>query len=216
MNSENNDLVWDIIGENQFCCFKKKTIVKNFCKHEFNITGLCSRQSCPLANSKYATIIQQEGIFFLVQKDEKNLNFPNKIWKKIALSRNFGKAIQEINLNLAFWPKFFLYFAKLKLTRLTQIFLRFRINELKKTKEFFLHKKSILFHKKNIGENFRKLEIEKSIEIELLNRLNLGVYGRLYSFLPIQIEKTNSFRIKKKKKILSTDQSFSYNELKKI
>uniref|UniRef100_A0A7S0VWZ0 Ribosomal eL28/Mak16 domain-containing protein n=1 Tax=Hemiselmis tepida TaxID=464990 RepID=A0A7S0VWZ0_9CRYP len=137
MNSENNDLVWDIIGENQFCCFKKKTIVKNFCKHEFNITGLCSRQSCPLANSKYATIIQQEGIFFLVQKDEKNLNFPNKIWKKIALSRNFGKAIQEINLNLAFWPKFFLYFAKLKLTRLTQIFLRFRINELKKNKRIF-------------------------------------------------------------------------------
>mmetsp|Transcript_39407 Transcript_39407/g.92172 ORF Transcript_39407/g.92172 Transcript_39407/m.92172 type:complete len:171 (-) Transcript_39407:737-1249(-) len=145
MNNKNDDLIWQIIGEREFCCFKKKTIFKNFCSHKFNITGLCSKQSCPLANSKYATIIQQQGKFFLVKKDERNLNFPNKTWKKIALSRNFGKALQEININLAFWPKFFLYFAKLKITKLTQIFIRYRINELKKTREFYQNKKLFFF-----------------------------------------------------------------------
>mmetsp|Transcript_33792 Transcript_33792/g.85445 ORF Transcript_33792/g.85445 Transcript_33792/m.85445 type:complete len:140 (+) Transcript_33792:1462-1881(+) len=134
MNFKNDDLIWKIIGEGEFCCFKKNSILKNFCKHELNVTGLCSKQSCPLANSRYATIIQQEGVFFLIQKDQRNLNFPNKIWKKIPLSRNFGKALQEININLAFWPKFFLYFVKFKLTKLTQIFIRYRINELKKNK----------------------------------------------------------------------------------
>lgn len=93
-----DDLVWSIIGTD-FCSFKLKTTKdQTFCRNEYNVTGLCSRQACPLANSRYATIRSDPatGNLYLYIKAIERSHLPSKWWERIKLSQNYTKALEQV------------------------------------------------------------------------------------------------------------------------
>nr|UXY87725.1 maintenance of killer 16, mak16-like protein [Cryptomonas curvata] len=189
--SSNEDLIWNIIGKKKFCCFKYSFLPnQNFCKNKFNLTGFCSKKSCPLANNKYATVIEKNGFLFLYLKVNQNINFPNRIWKKITLSRNFIKAIQQIDIHLALWPTFFVNKVKLRLTKLNQILIRTKIKNIEIKKDFISNLNLKITNRKKKFKLIEKIKIEKLIEEELLNRLHMGVYGENYKLRTIHHWKT--------------------------
>ena len=111
---QHDEVIWQVINQG-FCSFKVKyglcrlpsfarsTLpihfngrvvqfrtpqgVQNFCKNKQNVTGLCSRQACPLANSRYATIQEEEGKCYLWIKTIERAHSPKNMWEKILLSR---------------------------------------------------------------------------------------------------------------------------------
>lgn len=179
-----DEIVWQIINQ-QFCAFKLKT-EKNqtFCRNEYNVTGFCNRQSCPLANSRYATVRQHptKQTLYLYIKTVERAHLPSKMWEKIKLSNNYSKALEQIDERLIYWPKFMTHKCKQRLTRLTQVQIRMRriAAEEERLGEKLVPKLAPkVKHREQARE--RKAEaaakLERTIERELVERLRQGAYG---------------------------------------
>ncbi|KAL7560001.1 hypothetical protein ACA910_013496 [Epithemia clementina (nom. ined.)] len=188
---QSDDMIWQVLNH-QFCSFKT-TIGKalsdkqHFCRHPYSVTGLCNRTSCPLANSKYATLREEDGRVSLCIKTVERAHSPKNMWEKIYLSRNYSKALAQIDEHLQYFPKILIHRNKQRLTKIHQYLIRMRKIELKvrsgrKAKLVGVHRKVEQREERRERKALVAAKIESVLEKELTERLAKGAYGDIYNF----------------------------------
>ncbi|GAM18394.1 hypothetical protein SAMD00019534_015690 [Acytostelium subglobosum LB1] len=179
---QQDDIIWNVINNN-FCSFKTTFNGAKFCRNEFNVSGACNKVSCPLANSKYATVREEEGLCYLYIKTVERAHTPAKMWEKIELNQNFMKAIEQIDAQLEYWPGHMVHRCKQRFIKITQYLIRMRKLRKQVRRELVPIKKKA--DRRDAAREQKAMvaaQLTNNIKKELLERLNKDTYGELYYF----------------------------------
>ena len=191
---QNDEMIWQVIGHFS-CSFRVSTKLQgkdtqNFCQNKHNVTGLCNRSSCPLANSRYATILEEKGRCYLYMKTIERAHTPKKLWQKVKLNRNYAKALEQIDSHLQYWPNFLVHKNKQRLTKITQYLIRMKRLALKvRPKIVTVPARKEKVERKREAKAEAASNVDREIEKELLQRLQNGTYGDIYNIRPKVLDK---------------------------
>lgn len=182
---QNDETIWSCIGTAGFCSFKVKTKQppRLFCRNEYNVSGVCSKVTCPLANSNYATVQEKEGVLYLYIKTVERAHLPRDLWEKIKLDANFGEALRQIEENLEYWPTHMINRCKQRLTRIRQTLNRMRKLALRDRQLTLvpIKTKTVKREAAREAKAERAAQVEKAVQAELLERLRQGKFG-IYNY----------------------------------
>ncbi|KAI5172546.1 protein MAK16 [Nematocida sp. LUAm3] len=172
--------IWNSIGsKNKFCSFKMKTDTDDIlCKNPNNVSGMCSRETCPLANSKYATIRSIDDKLFLFVKEPERLHKPSSIYEKILLPNSYEDALEQIDKELLNWSPRVVHRCKQRLTKLTEYLERKLLLTIKGRPNYIKRRKKAERQDRAREVKASKVaKVELSLEKEILERYKAGIYG---------------------------------------
>ncbi|XP_056842052.1 uncharacterized protein LOC130494459 isoform X2 [Raphanus sativus] len=212
---QDDEVIWQAI-RHKHCSYMAKIETGNFCRNPYNVTGICNRSSCPLANSRYATIRDHDGVFYLYMKTIERAHMPKNLWERIKLPRNYEKALELIDKHLLYWPKLLQHKVKQRLTKMTQIRIRTRKLNLKtREKIMTMPRRDVKREPRREEKALTAAELEKSIETELLERLMKGVYPKIldYPELVPELQKEVEVEVEEEEKEPEIEYVEGYDEL---
>ena len=119
---------------------------------------------------------------------------PKNLWEKILLSRNYAKALVQIDEHLQYFPKAIIHRNKQRLTKIHQYLIRMRKIKLKelngrKARMVGIHRKVEQREERRERKALVAAKLEQSIEKELVGRLAKGTYGDIYNFPEVPYQK---------------------------
>lgn len=170
--------IWDAIGNRKTCSFRLGTKLDTLCRNKYNVTGLCNEFSCPLANTKYATVRSIDEEMYLFIKEPERCHSPKNMYEQIKLSSNYQEALREIEQHLEFWDAEVIHKCKQRMTKLTEYHERIQhLREHGNTELVARKTKMNRREKLRALKALNSLNFEKEIGDEILMRLQSGVYG---------------------------------------
>ena len=175
-------LVWEIL-EYSHCSFRAKADLLSFCRNPENVTGICNRKSCPLANSQYSTVRLIQGKIILHTKTAERAHMPSKLWDKIELPENVEEANKIIDQELQYWDEWLIDKVKFRYVRLMEVLENMRkIRQEEKEVKILPIKKKL--ERRNKAREQRALNVahvEYTVKEELKRKLKSGEYGDVYN-----------------------------------